>query len=71
MTDNDNDNFKLYRNIEWIGLTIDEAKEKVQKLFDNKVYCCFVDNYRETEQFYFNYITFLKRDNIVVGSMWG
>lgn len=71
MCDNDRKNLKIYSDNIWVDLTIDEAKEKVNKLFGNEVRCIFVDKYRITEEYYLNYITFLKVDNKIIGSRWG
>ena len=65
-------NFKKYNKKDWIGLTKDEIKEKIKEIFgDDSVHYTFEDEFRETEEYNCNFITFIVVDNKVVDSMWG
>jgi hypothetical protein len=61
----------ISENPEWIGLTVDEAKNKVNEIFKNKVHCIFVDEFREEEDYLINTITFKVKHNIVIDGGWG
>jgi hypothetical protein len=63
-------NHNKYNKNDWIGLTRDEVNIKMKKVFGNSVKYMFRDEFRITEQYYPDLLTFKVVDNKVVDTRW-
>lgn len=64
-----NDNFRVFRDINWIGMTKEHVTERMTELFNNKV--TFVFQQRKTEECHRNHAEFDMENGVVVRSYWG
>lgn len=67
--DTNQENFQIFNNTNWVGLTKDQVTDKMTELFGNTVNYSFT--HRFTEVFILNHAEFDMENDVVVRSYWG
>jgi hypothetical protein len=64
-------NKRKYDDINWVGMTVDEVRNKITEVFNDIVRVAFVEEFREEELYMLNYFECKMVNGRVVETSWG